>query len=450
MKTLCFLKINLVAVIGTLAAAPAMGQGHSHALEDPRSIQNGPRAYFESKVIDLGDVFQNERTAGTFTIENFGNEDLEIRELAAHCGCTVLELDESQRIVPPDGKREITVFFNSEDRQGLQRKLVTVFTNDPEYPMTDLVIRSNVLGSFKVLPAQYVAMVDARPGDRLETLSVYPTVEGTTLESLEINVPGNVLEYALESIVNDDGVGGIGVSFSVADEAEFGPIDLEIRFDGTVDGKPHSIWGRAVGSIVGPIDVRPDRLESTHPTPRGRSFAPITLRPTDGKTFNVLSIDAGPYFEHSQAPGKEIGDVDIALKLKDEAPDGPLATTAEVRTDHPDMPIVQFPVFVDVLPRCRVQPAGVLIDQSTLNRPRRIRLQSDMVSALEIQSASCDNPQFEVKVIDASSDYPKIRFVEVRWASDQAPAKGVVSDLNIKTNVPSRETITVPLEFRID
>lgn len=443
-------KIILLVLVTAITSAPTLGQGHKHTHDEPRSIHSGPQVYFESNVIDLGDVHQHERIPGSVTIENHGDADLEIKELAAHCGCTVLQLDEANRIVPPEGKQEITIFFNSEARQGRQRQLINVFTNDPEYPVAELVVKSNVLADFQVLPAQYISLAGAQPGEALESLSVFSTVEGAALDKLEIDVPGRILEYAMESIVNDDGVEGIGVRFNVADEAELGPVDISLRFDGTVNGETRPVWVRAKGIIVGPIEVRPARVESTQPTPRGRSFAPVTLRPADGQAFNVLSIDAGPYIQHSHANGKEPGDVDVSLRLGEEAPDGPLAVSVVVRTDRPDMPIVEIPVFVDVLPRCRVQPAFVLVNRQTMNRSHRIRLQSDIVSALEIQSASCDNPDFEVAVIDASPSYPKIRFVEVRWAGSDAPSQDVVSELKIKTNVPGSEDITVPMEFRID
>jgi hypothetical protein len=438
----------LVFPIVALAVSPSFGQAHTH--DEPRSIQHGARAYFENKMIDLGDVHQHERIAGRVVIENHGDENLEIKNLAAHCGCTVLELDEADRIVPPNEEQEITVFFSTEDRQGQQWKLVTVITNDPEYPVSELIVKANVLASFQVLPAQYVALIDARPGDPLEPLSIFPTAEGATLENLEIEVPGRILEYALESIVNEKGGEGIGVSLNVADEAELGPIDTHLIFKGTVDGKTQPVWVRAKGAVVGPIQVSPPQIESTHPTPRGRVFAPVTLRATGAEAFEILSIDAGEYLEYTQATGEKTGDIDISLRLNEKAPDGPMAASVVVRTNHPDMPTLQIPVFVDVLPRCRVQPAAATFDSKTLNRARRIRLQSDIVSTLEIQSASCDNPKFEVKVIDPSPDHPKIRFVEVRWTESSAPSQDVASELKVTTNVLGHKDVIIPIEFRVN
>ncbi len=442
---ICVLKAAIVGI----SALPTFGQGFKHSHDEVRSIQTGPQAYFENKVIDLGDVHQHERIAGRVFIENRGDEDLVIENLASTCGCTVLQLEESQRIVPPNEQQEITVFFSTDDRQGQQRKLVTVFTNDPEFPITELIVRSNVLASFQVLPAPFIPLVDVRPGDTLGSYSVFPTVEGSKLESLEIEVPGNILEYAMESIVNDDGVEGIGVTFSVAEAVELGAVDTELEFKGTVSGKSQSIRVGSKGSLVGPIEVRPTLIESTHRTSRGRIFAPVTLRPTAEKAFEVLSIDGGKYLDASQATGQKPGDIDITLKLNDSAPDGPLATTVHVRTDHPDMPIVEIPVFVDVLPRCRVQPQAAVFDAATMNQARRIRLQSDIVSKLEIRSASCDNPGFEVMVLEPSPDHPRVRFVELRWSGDKAPPENVTSVLKLETNVTGSENVVVPVEYRL-
>ncbi|GJM24970.1 MAG: hypothetical protein DHS20C16_13850 [Phycisphaerae bacterium] len=396
----------------------------------------------------MGDVNQHERIAGRVVIENHGDEDLEIKNLSAHCGCTVLELDEADRIVPPDQEQEITVFFSTDDRQGMQRKLVTVVTNDPEYPVSELIVKSNVLASFQVLPAQYVALIDVQPGDPLGLLSVFPTVKGTALENLEIEVPGRFLEHGMESIVNDDGDEGIGVSFSVAEEAEFGPIDTQLIFKGTVNGKTQSVWVRAKGAIVGPIEVRPPQIESTQPTPRGRAFAPVTIRPTDGQAFEIASIDAGEYLDHSHATGKKPGDIDISLRLNENAPDGPLAVAVVVRTNHPDMPIVQIPVFVNVLPKCRVQPPTVVFGPRTQEETRRVRLQSDIVSKLEIKSVSCDNQSIGVTVVEPSVTHPKVRFLELQWSKGAVPSTDVNAKLTIETNVAGGETVVVPVEYR--
>lgn len=88
---------------------------------------NLPVFKFESQVFDFGMIIQGEKVSHTFKFTNTGKSDLVISSASASCGCTVPKYE--TKPVPPKGHGEIEVVFNSENREGMQHKTVTVLAN---------------------------------------------------------------------------------------------------------------------------------------------------------------------------------------------------------------------------------------------------------------------------------------------------------------------------------
>ncbi|NOX59755.1 MAG: DUF1573 domain-containing protein [Planctomycetes bacterium] len=437
----------MISLVALMAASTCFAD-ETHMHEGARAANHGPIIRVTNRVVDLGDIRQNERISGSFFIENHGNEDLIIDQVFSHCGCTVVALSDEEKIIPPESRQKVTAFFSSEDRQGRQRKAVTITSNDPEVPTVVVTVKSNVLASFRVEPSQFVALNAVHRGDRLAPLEIFATDEGTTLENLEVEIQGGLLDYALESMLNDAGVAGVRLTMQVAQEIELGEIDTQMLLRGTVDGKEQIVVVRVKGKVVGPIEVRPPRIESTQPTPRGRTFGPITLRPTDGRTFAVTDIE-GTNLEGTHRPGKKPGDVEIVLKLDENVPDGPFGEIVRIATDHPNAPFVEIPVFVNVRPRCEVEPSRVYFKRDTPSIVHRVRFQSYLVSALEIRNASCDNPSFTIEIVEPENGSSKVRFVDVRWVGEEKATDSpkVSATLTVRTNVPGAETVEVPVVY---
>ena len=74
---------------------------------------------------------------------NVGNEAIEIADVVPQCGCTVASFDEN--VLPAEEEAEITLFFDSKNKQGLQRKTISVIlTNGERYV---LVMVANVVSN---------------------------------------------------------------------------------------------------------------------------------------------------------------------------------------------------------------------------------------------------------------------------------------------------------------
>ena len=76
---------------------------------------------------DLGTVKEGEIVKHTFEFKNTGNSPLIVYSAYGSCGCTVPKF--SRKPIPPGGKGEINVEFDSNGRSGPNTKTVTVNAN---------------------------------------------------------------------------------------------------------------------------------------------------------------------------------------------------------------------------------------------------------------------------------------------------------------------------------
>ncbi len=90
------------------------------------SLPGMPVLEFEKPELDLGSVTQGEKKKAAFKFKNTGDADL-IIEVATACECT--ELDWPREPVKPGETGEITIEYDSKDKEGQQEVTVDVFAN---------------------------------------------------------------------------------------------------------------------------------------------------------------------------------------------------------------------------------------------------------------------------------------------------------------------------------
>ena len=88
---------------------------------------NQPFFEFVEEVIDFGTITQGETVSTNFKFRNVGKKDLIISSAQGSCGCTVPEWPKEP--IKPGGEGVIAVTFNSNGKQVLQNKTVTLVAN---------------------------------------------------------------------------------------------------------------------------------------------------------------------------------------------------------------------------------------------------------------------------------------------------------------------------------
>ena len=98
----------------------------TRSVESPVSA-NASFKWENNSVYNFGTIKEGDIIEHTFRFTNNGTEDLLIKSTSASCGCTVPE--HTKTPVPPGGKGEIKVKYNSKGKSGQQSPVITIVAN---------------------------------------------------------------------------------------------------------------------------------------------------------------------------------------------------------------------------------------------------------------------------------------------------------------------------------
>ena len=82
---------------------------------------------FDKEKHDFGDITQGSTVENVFTFTNPGKKALVISNVITSCGCTAPTWPKEP--IPPKGKGEIKIAFNSTGKMGMQNKVITIVSN---------------------------------------------------------------------------------------------------------------------------------------------------------------------------------------------------------------------------------------------------------------------------------------------------------------------------------
>lgn len=95
--------------------------------KDTIAIQSMGRLVFDDTLHDFGTLVEGEKVECEFAFMNKGKKEIIINEARASCGCTIAEYPKLP--IKPGEKGIIKVTFNSQGKEGFNKKVVAVTTN---------------------------------------------------------------------------------------------------------------------------------------------------------------------------------------------------------------------------------------------------------------------------------------------------------------------------------
>lgn len=128
--------MGILALVAGTATMGAAAPAPSIAVDEPH--------------FNFGEQHNDQVIEHTFVVRNEGDASLEITNIRSSCGCTVGHV--SSRSIPPGGTAEISGRFNLKGRQGTQRSVLTLETNDPNQPRTQLTIGGVAVMELQIRP----------------------------------------------------------------------------------------------------------------------------------------------------------------------------------------------------------------------------------------------------------------------------------------------------------
>lgn len=101
-----------------------------------KKVSKMPRTtlLFEETLHDFGKIDEGSVVRFRYRFTNAGNNPLLIEKAVASCGCTVPSYPKEP--VPPGGKGDVEVVFNSAGKPGIQQKNVMIYSNAQQPAMS--------------------------------------------------------------------------------------------------------------------------------------------------------------------------------------------------------------------------------------------------------------------------------------------------------------------------
>lgn len=104
---------------------------------------NSPKIYFYDTKHDFGKVPQGPQLQYNFKFTNTGTQPLKIDKVQTSCGCTGAAVDAKTEYLKGE-TGEISVTFNTQGRQGVQEKTITIMTNETDGVPKTLTITCDI------------------------------------------------------------------------------------------------------------------------------------------------------------------------------------------------------------------------------------------------------------------------------------------------------------------
>jgi hypothetical protein len=120
------------------------------------------------------EVIAGEQTEvkATFPFKNTGDHPVTITGARPSCGCTTAALD--KKTYAPGESGQIAVVFHPAERTGMQEKTITVTTDEPNQPPTNLLFEINIKEYLTVEPRLVAWKVGDKPSEQMVVLSALP------------------------------------------------------------------------------------------------------------------------------------------------------------------------------------------------------------------------------------------------------------------------------------
>lgn len=110
-----------------------------------KMLKNAPKLVVSQTEFQFGDMREGAKSTQSLTLTNNGKTALKIYKVETHCGCTTVDLEESE--IAAGESKTVQLTFDSIFISGMAQKEVTLFTNDPNNHIVKLYVKANVLNN---------------------------------------------------------------------------------------------------------------------------------------------------------------------------------------------------------------------------------------------------------------------------------------------------------------
>ena len=358
--------IVMIAVLVALTAAisfaadPPAKEKKIDAAEVKKEAEKAPRLTIIEPVKDYGTIPKGEKLDWSFVVKNTGDADLQIIAAKPGCGCTVADFD---KVIKPGETGKVTAHVDTTAFAGPIAKSVTLETNDPTTPTSQLTIHAIVKPYVEAFPAGFVRFNLLQGDADSQTVTIYSDEDDPfQVTSVETPAPepgkDSWIKASFEKITNEGdlapNVGKPGqnqykVKITVGGpDARVGPLAEKVRIVTNSKHQPEYLVSVA-GVIRPPFRVEPIALNFGEVTPAdGAATRMVIVHSNNMKTPESFVVSKAESSNSavvtSVKPTANKGEYEVTLQIAKDAKPGDVDGTVKIFTNDKVIPIVTVPM----------------------------------------------------------------------------------------------------------
>jgi hypothetical protein len=352
--------VALTAAISFAADQPAKTKKTTAAAEKKaeaakeKAEEKAPRLTIVEPVKDYGTISKGEKLDWSFVVKNTGDADLQIIAAKPGCGCTVADFD---KVIKPGQTGKVTAHVDTAAFAGPIAKSVTLETNDPTTPTSQLTIHAVVKPYVEAFPAGFVRFNLLQGEADTQTVTLY-SEEDEPFQVTKVEVPGDWVKATFDKVTNDTekapNVGRPGqdqykVKITVGGpDAKIGPLADKVHI--ITNSKHQPDYFISISGVVRPtIRVEPSSLNFGEVTPVDVAATRMVLLHSNNlktpESFIVSKAESNvPAVVTSVKPGAGKGDYEVTLQIAKDAKPGDVDGTVTIYTNDKVNPVVTVPL----------------------------------------------------------------------------------------------------------
>jgi len=304
-----------------------------------------PKAVPVEPITDVGVVPKGDKVVHDFIIRNEGDAPLQITDVKASCGCTVVNYD---KVVAPGQTGKIHAEVDSTTFNGPISKSVTVFTNDPNNAQIDLTLRAKIEPFIQAKPgyARYITVQGEEKTGTIQQTIWAP--DGTSFDVVKVESPFPYLKTSFREAKPEERIPDATgkqwrIEMALSNDAPVGPLADHVRIT-TTHPKQKLVTIPISGFVRPVIAVTPEvadfgQIEIREPivsTLYVRNFATEPIKIT-GAEGDLPGLKAAI----EPVEGKEGHEYQVRVTLSPQMAKGPFNGKLTLRTDSPKKPVIE-------------------------------------------------------------------------------------------------------------
>jgi len=342
-------------------AAPKAEKAEA-AKETAKEAEKAPRLTIVEPVKDYGTIAKGEKLDWAFLVKNTGDSDLQIIAAKPGCGCTVADFD---KVIKPGETGKVTAHVDTAAFAGPIAKTVTLETNDPTTPTSQLTIHAVVKPYVEAFPAGFVRFNLLQGDADTQSVMLYSEEDEpfqVTKVELPIdpatNEPVKWVKVTYDKVAEADKAPNVGrpgqdqykVNITVGGpDARVGALAEKVHI--FTNSKHQPEYPVSIAGVVRPtLRVEPTMLNFGEVTPSDVAATRMVMLHSNNlktpESFVVSKAESSvpALVTTSVKPGANKGEYEVTLQIAKDAKPGDVNGSVTIYTNDKINPIITVPM----------------------------------------------------------------------------------------------------------